>query len=92
MPAQVRELLKLEAEAESELTCQRARNVRAGWIDESCGLLEIGRSDDGSHIVAVIRTVRQIEGLRHDLQVGFFTNLEVLAQAGVQLKEGVTTQ
>ena len=59
----------LEAEAESEFTCERARNVRAGWIDESSESPEIKlvrvvwvhTSDVCVHIIAVVGPIGQVE-------------------------------
>ena len=99
MPAQSSQrLVRLEAEAESEFTCQRARNVRAGWIDESGRSTEVVVTvliftvDVRVDVIAVISAIGQVECLSHDLHVGFFAYLEVLAQSRIKLGEGISTE
>ena len=90
MPAQSSQrLVRLEAEAESEFTCQRARNVRAGWIDESGRSTEvivtvlIFTVDVRVDVIAVICAVGEIKGLSDPLQIGLLADHEILRQPRV---------
>src|SRR5215469_10528692 len=89
----------LEAEAESEFTRQRARNVRAGRIDKpgrsTKVILARCRIKSGYvrvYVVSIVGAIGQVECLCHDQHVGLLTDFEVLAQARIKLKEAVSTQ
>src|SRR5580704_1125096 len=54
-------------------------------ISNACGAT-------GPKVVAIVGAVRQVEGLRKQLQVHAFPELDVLRQAHVELKERIATQ
>ena len=91
--AGLEEKLSLEAEAEAELARERARNVGRRGADEPGRRLE---STWVIHIwvevVAIIRTIRQVESLSHDLHVGFLADLDVLRQPGIKLEERIAAK
>src|SRR5207302_3990169 len=82
----------LEAKAEAELACKRARDVGAGWIDEARRSPESSIADIRGDVIAIVCTIRQVERLRHDLQIGLFADFDVLTQPGVELEERIAAQ
>src|SRR5438067_1238199 len=81
----------LEAEPETELTGKRARNGRARWVDEVHRLPEGVRTNGPVEVVSIVRTVSKVECLEDELQVALLTEMNVLAEARIQLEERITT-
>src|SRR5690348_15074993 len=93
MPAEnvLRTVSSLEAEGRSELARERSRHDYTAGRYESDRLLELAAADVAVEVVAVVRTIGEIEGLEEHLHVAAFFDLEQLAEAGVELEERLAT-
>jgi len=83
----------LEREPCSELALERARQRRAGRIDESGRRPEVRRVLDVIVIVvAIVCAICKVQELCNQLQIARLAKLEVFRQPGVQLEELIATK
>src|SRR5262245_47684747 len=82
----------LEYELRSELTRERTRHYHAAWRDDVDGFTKGRAADVPVEVVAEVRAVGQIESLEDQLHFGALAELDVLAEARIQLEEGLAAQ
>src|SRR5215510_9514746 len=89
----------LEGEQRSELAGERARHDHTAGRDEAGRLTERGFSrvrievpEIPIKVVAKVGAVGQVESLEDQLQFGALAELDVLAEARIQLEEGLAAQ
>src|SRR5215475_751923 len=82
----------LEDEPRSELAGERTRHDHAAGRDEAGRCTERIVADVPVEVVAEVGAVGQIESLEDQLQFGALAELDVLAEARIQLEEGLSAQ
>src|SRR5262249_10675026 len=82
----------LEGELRSELAGERARHDHTAGRDETSRLTERLVADIAVEVVAEVSAIGQIESLEDQLQFGALAELDVFAEARIQLEEGLAAQ
>src|SRR6266566_650122 len=87
------QLAPLECKARAEFTPDRERHDGAGRVNKPGRVPEGGSiGNTVIEVVAVVSAVRQVERLRHELQVHPLTKLEVLRQPHIELEERISAK
>src|SRR5262245_57801607 len=92
MKSQGNRVNALEAEPRSELAGERTRYNHATWRDEVVRLTERRAADIPVEVVAEVGAVGQVKSLEDQLQFGVLAKLNILAEARIQLVEGLAAQ
>ena len=84
----------LERKAGAELAHEGARKHRRACarIDEARRLQEAAGAGRVHDVITVVRTIGQIEALKHQLQIVALCKMDALTNSRVQLEEIVTAQ
>jgi hypothetical protein len=84
--------VELEGEACAELTDEGFGGGGAGGVHEPRRLSEVQGVDAIGEVVSVVGAIGEVEALEAELQTASFTELQVLADAGVDLEVVVTAK